>query len=90
MNIFEIFETLIEDQINDSLYGDISFEDEMIKWEYDGLYKDDGDMQGHLEMVVDSDKTIIEEVLEECNVLDDLLITEPEIDETRISFEISY
>lgn len=90
MDIFNIYEILIENLINDSLYGDISFEDEMIKWEYDGLYKDDGDMEGHLETVIDSDKTIIEEALEELGVLDDLLITESDIDETLISFEISY
>lgn len=89
MDISELYDYLLENNVELHLIGDITCDSESIKWEYDGLGKSDEDMQAHLEETFDTDKEIIVDFLTEEDLLEMFFIHEPEINDSYITFLIS-
>lgn len=76
--------------ISNNLKGELTFEDDCVKWFYDGLSTDiDCSMDEHLIDVVQEDRETILELLEELDVIDDFRITDPDYDETYATFYIA-
>ena len=90
MSILELYDMLLNNNIDLDLVGDISIEnDELIKWEYDGLGKSDKNIQEHLSDVFDADKEIIEDFLYDNNIEDYFFINEPQFDESYVFFNLT-
>ena len=90
MNISELFDLMLEENIDLELIGEISLDDDdSIKWEYDGLGKCDDDMEEHLQEVYDEDKGIIEDFLWDNSIDEDFFINEPDFDESSVYFYIT-
>jgi hypothetical protein len=90
MSILKLYDDLLENNIDLFLNGELHNEDdELIKWEYDGLGKSDDDMQGHLNSVFENDKEIIREFLYDENIEDNYFLNEPHFDESYVFFNIT-
>lgn len=83
----ELFNT-IKQEISYDLTGELTFDGQVIKWEYDGI-KDlhISDFEDYLFDTCEIDKDIINEYFHENN-LDYLVFSNPEIDDTFIHFYI--
>ena len=89
MSISELYDFIFDENIDLQVIGNISCDDETIKWEYDGLGNTDGDMEAHLEDICDTDKTTIEDFLSDNCIQDYFFIHEAEIAESFITFQIT-
>lgn len=88
-NIYDLYEALLEEGINLNLFGEITLEDENIKWEYDGISQSECDMDVHLNDIFDADRDTITEYFAENNISGYFYIHEPEVDESIVSTDIS-
>lgn len=88
MNIEDLYNKLLEDNVDMSLIGEIDIEEESIKWVYDGLGKDIAEMDEHLEECLETDKDTIDEYLLENKLDTKFYFGQPDVDETIISFYI--
>lgn len=86
-------ENLLEILIDDAIYylnGNLSFENGLIMWEYDckneneDIIKMYGGVENYLDKTYDHDFEIIEDVVS----LDNFVITKPQINGTKILFQI--
>lgn len=89
MDINELYTNFLESQIIDNLTGDLYLEDEIIKWEYDGIAQIGIDMETHLFDVFQSDEEIILDFISENDLDNNFYIHDPEVDETIITSFIS-
>ena len=90
MSILELHDSLLENNIDLDLIGEISIEnDELIKWEYDGLGKTGKGMEEHLTDVFEADREIIEDFLVDKKINDYFFINEPHYDESYIFFNLT-
>jgi len=90
MNILELYDYLINDGLNFDLIGEIFYDsDGLIKWEYDGLGKNDDEMNEHLHSVYESDKEMINDFLFELNCQKSFFINKPQFDESYVYFNIT-
>lgn len=90
MNILELFNKILENNIDLDLIGDISYDDDdYIVWEYDGLGKCDDNMEEHLLDVYETDKEILEDYLVDLELEDYFFIHEPNFDESFTYFHIT-
>ena len=78
---------LLKEEIGDDLTGEIEYNGEVIKYQYDSFQKDI-DLDIDLYDICDEDRTIIDEWLSSDDNYDDFFTTEPEIDDTIIYFYI--
>jgi len=88
MNIDNLYNKLLEDNVDMSLMGEIEIEEESIKWIYDGLGKDVSEMKEHLDECLEIDKDTIDEYLIENKLDTKFYFGQPDIDETIISVYI--
>ena len=88
MTIEDIYDLMINSDIEDNLLGEILFEDNSIKYSYDGLYRSTDNMKFHLKEVFSEDIEVIKNFLKENNCKKGLEITKPEYDEAFITFQI--
>lgn len=88
MDIYDIYLELY-DNLDDNLIGDIYYDDDLIKWEYDGLGKTEIDMDEHLNDVFKIDKDLIIKFLQENNLDNSFIINEPFWDESYVYFYIT-
>ena len=88
-NINDLYEALLEDGIDLNLVGEISLEDENIKWEYDGISQSEYDMDVHLNDTFDADRDTLTEYIAENNIGSYFHIHEPEVDESIVTSDIS-
>lgn len=88
-NICDLHDLLLEENIDLHLVGTISFDDEVIKWEYDGFGKCDTDMEAHLQDVYDADKEVLFDFMVDNNIADYFFIHEPEFSDSFVITKIS-
>ena len=88
MNIDDLYNKLLEDNVDMSLLGEIEIEEESIKWVYDGLGKDTAEMDEHLEECWETDQDTLEEYFLENKIDTNFYFGQPDIDETIISVYI--
>lgn len=88
-NVYDFYILIVENNIDHNLIGDISFEEEIITWEYDGLSQIGFDIEIHLIDVFNSDKELLYDIMCENKIENEFYFHEPEIDETMISSYIS-
>lgn len=89
MTIIDLFDYLMEDNIDLHLMGEISCDDEEINWIYDGLGNTNGGMETHLIDVYEEDREILNNFIFEKKQEGYFFIHEPEINESFITFKIS-
>ena len=90
MTIDDLYKKLSAKQFTKTLKGDLSFEDETIKWSFDGLlYQGDCAMEELLIDAASSDKELIVDLLNEQNASYEFNITEPEYDDPFVNFYIT-
>lgn len=86
MTVENLFNILLEDAIFD-LNGTIQYQDGLIKWEYNSINADleiDESELEHLDKIYSDDLEIIKDSVN----LNSFYISEPEIEDTYISFYI--
>lgn len=89
MTISDLYDSMLDNNIDMKLVGEVSCDDETIKWEYDGLGKLVDDMETHLTSIYETDKETISDFFSEKNIEDSFFISELNIDESFITFEIT-
>ena len=90
MTTEELYNLLIDSDIEENLLGEILFEDNSIKYFYDGLYRSTDNMNLHLKDVYNEDIDVIKSWLKSNNIKKNSLeITRPEYDDSYLSFEIN-
>lgn len=82
--IDELYDILMESNIDLALVGDISLEDESIKWFYDGLGCVTCDIDEYLKDIFNTDAETIEDFLLDKNLDDYFYFGQPEINDTMI------
>lgn len=88
MDIFKLYDTLFEYNIELKLVGEITLDDESIRWTFDGLCNVSQDMDVYLQENFDADKETIEDFLLEIDNIDRFYFDQPEISESIISAHI--
>jgi hypothetical protein len=88
MNIDNLYDLLLENNVELAISGEIELEDESIKWSYDGLGRVLSEMNEYLEEIYFSDKNVLEEFLRDNNLEESFFFCEPDFDETLVSFYI--
>jgi hypothetical protein len=83
----QLYNELLE--ISDELSGTLNYDGLVIKWEFDGINHpfDVYEFQDFLDRVYENDKEKIEEVVDDLGSTD-IIISEPEYDETFVFFYI--
>ena len=89
MDILQLYDTILEENIELHLTGEISYEDDYIKWEYDGLGKTDEDMATHLDETYGTDKEILIEFLLEKRLNNSFNVNNLEVFDSSVIFFIS-
>jgi hypothetical protein len=84
MSTQEIY-NLMQEEIACDLSGNLIYDGNVLKWEYDGLEHLYNGLDEHLDIVAHDDKEIIEDFL---TPYDDFVVTEPETHDTFIYFYI--
>ena len=77
---------LLENNVDMALVGEISLEDESIKWLYDGLGCIACDVDEHLDDILETDTETINDFLTDNNLNDYFYIGQPEINNTIFNF----
>ena len=85
ITIDDLFEMLLNNNIDLALIGDIELEDESIKWSYDGLGSAPVEMEEHLEDTFETDKETINDFLYDKKIEENFYFGQPEIGETFIA-----
>lgn len=89
MDILQLYDTILDENIELHLVGDILCEDDYIKWEYDALGKTDENMETHLEETYENDKEILIEFLLNKNLNNSFNVNNVEIFDSSVIFFIS-
>ena len=89
MDILQLYDTILDENVELHLVGEISCEDDYIKWEYDGLGKTDEDMTIHLDETYETDKEILIEFLLEKRLNNSFNVNNVEIFDSSVMFFIS-
>jgi hypothetical protein len=77
--------SVMEEEIGEKLNGELLFDGQMLKWEYDGIKHLHDQLEQHLDIVAHEDKEIIEDFLTDH---DDFIVSEPETHDTFVYFYI--
>jgi hypothetical protein len=88
ITIDELYDMLMESNIDLALVGDITLEDECIKWSFDGLGCITCDAEEHLEDIFSGDAETIDDFLLDKNLGDNFYFGQPEINDTIITVYI--
>ena len=89
MDILQLYDTILDENVELHLVGEISCEDDYIKWEYDGLGKTDEEMTIHLDETYETDKEILIEFLLEKRLNNSFNVNNVEIFDSSVMFFIS-
>lgn len=89
MSISELYDLLLENNVDMQLVGEISCDDEILRWEYDGLNHIEGEMEAHLMDIWETDEETIMDFLADRNVEHHFFINEPEIRDSFIICQIT-
>jgi hypothetical protein len=88
MSIDDLYDNLLNDNVDMTLSGEIEIEEESIRWTYDGLGKVFTEMEEHLGETLDTDRDTLDEFLLENKVTDKFYFGQPEINDTTIALYI--
>ena len=89
MDILLLYDTILDENVDLHLVGDISYEDDYIKWEYDGLGKTDEDMATHLEETYETDKEILIDFIMQKGLTHSFNVNNIEVFDSSVIFFIS-
>lgn len=84
MSTQEIYNLMKEELAND-LSGELIYDGNVLKWEYDGINNFCDDLEEHLDITAHEEKEMIEDFL---NSNGDFFVTEPETHDTFVYFYI--
>lgn len=88
MDIITLYDMLLADNVDIALYGELELLDECILWSYDGFGNATSEIEGHLDMTLDSDKTLLDDFINDNGLSNNFYLGLPEIEETTISLYI--
>jgi hypothetical protein len=88
MHIAELYDLFLDEKINIDLNGELLFDNDLIKWEYDGLGKNENEMSEHLKDIYELDKETIEDFLRSIGIENTFQINEPNFDESYVFFHL--
>ena len=88
MSIDDLYDNLLNNNVDMELSGEIEIEEESIRWTYDGLGKVFTEMEEHLEETLYMDRDTLDEFLTENKVVDKFYFGQPEINDTTIALYI--
>ena len=84
MSTQELYD-LMNEEIATNLAGQLSFDGNVLKWEYDGLSHLYDGLEEHLDITSHEDKELIEDFLTD---YDEFVVTEPETHDTFTYFYV--
>ena len=88
IDISQLYESILENNVDLHIYGDLELLDGEIKWSYDALGDEYDDVETHLQDICDDDLDTVRDFFSEKNIIDDFTILPTEIDDTQIRFSI--